>query len=151
HRDNPVTALNKWARRNPTRAAVATVGLFFLMIGVLVVAGVRAKVAADRADQADRLRAQEKQTMDEINRRLNAEEAARAQAERTAELEKTARERERLEAERLARRAQAFTPYSRGADLRSRSASLTDWNKRADMWRQAVNDFQQALQLDDSF
>lgn len=151
HRDNPVTALNKWARRNPTRAAVATVGLFFLMIGVLVFAGVRAKVAADRADQADRLRAQEKQTMDEINRRLNAEEAARAQAERTAELEKTARERERLEAERLARRAQAFTPYSRGADLRSRSASLTDWNKRADMWRQAVNDFQQALQLDDSF
>lgn len=151
HRDNPFTAINKWARRNPTRAAVVTLAMFFMLVGAIVFAGVRAKVAADRLDQADRLRAQEQQTMDEINRRLNAEEAARVQAEKAAELEKKARERERRESDRMARRAQAFTPYSRGADLRARSATLTDWNKRADMWRQAMNDFRQALQIDDSF
>ncbi|MBZ0136075.1 MAG: serine/threonine protein kinase [Planctomycetes bacterium] len=151
HRDNPFTAVNKWARRNPTRAAVATLALFFMLIGVLVFAGVRAKVSADRADQADKLRAQESQTMDEINRRLVAEEEARAQAERTAELEKSARERERLESERLSRRAEAFTPYSRGADLRARSATLQDWNKRANIWRQSVNEFRAALQVDDQF
>ena len=151
HRDNPFTAINKWARRNPTRAAVITLAMFFVLIGVMVFAGVRASVTADQLEQADKLRAQERQTMDEINRRLVAEEEAREQAERTADLEKNARERERLESERLARRSQAFTPYSRGADLRSRSATLKDWNKRAEMWRQAVNDFQQALQLDDSF
>jgi serine/threonine protein kinase len=158
HRDNPFTALNKWARRNPTRAAVATLALFFMLLGGVVFAAVRAKVAADRADDAEKTRVAIEREQDAMKRQLEAEadlrrasDAAAQRAERVAQLEKEALERERRESEALAARNAAFVPYSKGADLRSRSASFTDWNKRAQSWRQAVESFQQALQLDPTF
>ncbi|MCB9933216.1 MAG: protein kinase [Planctomycetes bacterium] len=158
HRDNPFTALNKWARRNPTRAAVVTLALFFMLLGGVVFAAVRAKVAADRADDAEQTRLAVEAKQEAMKRQLDAEAdlrrasvAAKEKAERVAQLEKEALERERRESEALAARNAAFVPYSKGADLRSRSASFTDWGKRAQSWRQAVESFQQALQLDPTF
>ena len=158
HRDNVLTALNKWARRNPTRAAVITLALFFMLLGGVVFAAVRAKVAADRADDAEQTRLAVEGEQEAMKRQLDAEadarkasDAAKEKAERVAQLEKEALERERRESEALAARNAAFVPYSKGADLRARAASFLDWEKRAESWRQAVVCFQQALQLDDTF
>ncbi|MCA8916283.1 MAG: protein kinase [Planctomycetes bacterium] len=158
HPDNVPTAINKWARRNPTRAAVITLALFFMLLGGVVFAAVRAKVAADRADDAEQTRLAVEEKQDAMKRQLLAEadarkasDAAKEKAERVAQLEKEALERERRESEALAARNAAFVPYSKGADLRSRAASFTDYDRRADSWRQAVDCFQQALQLDETF
>ncbi|MCA8911577.1 MAG: protein kinase, partial [Planctomycetes bacterium] len=158
HRDNPFTAVNKWARRNPTRAAVLTLALFFLLLGGVVFAAVRAKVAADKAELAEESRLAKDREAGEMKLRFAAEadartsaERAKEKAERVAQLEKEALERERSESEALAARNAAFVPYSKGADLRARSATFSDWKKRAESWRQAVDFFQKALQLDDTF
>lgn len=151
HRDNPFTALNKWARRNPTRAAVITLALFFMLLGGVIFAAVRAKVSSDRAALAEENRLAEQQKREEIGRRLTAEEEAREQAERVAKLEQEAAERKRIEAGKMAARQAAFVPYSKGNDLRTRSATFNDWEKRAMLWRQAMEHFQQALELDESF
>ncbi|MCA8936917.1 MAG: protein kinase [Planctomycetes bacterium] len=158
HRDNPFSALNKWARRNPTRAAVLTLALFFMLLGGVVFAAVRAKVSADKAELAEESRQAKEREAGEMQLRFAAEadargsaERAKEKAERVAQLEKEALERERRESEALAARNSAFVPYSKGADLRARSATFADWQQRAESWRQAVEHFQQALQLDETF
>ena len=158
HRDNPFTAINKWARRNPTRAAVLTLALFFMLLGGVVFAAVRAKVSADKAELADESRMAKDREAGEMKLRFAAEanartsaEKAREKAERVAQLEKEALERERRASEALAARNDAFLPYSKGADLRARSATFNDWQQRAESWRQAVTYFQQALKLDETF
>ncbi|MCC6466132.1 MAG: protein kinase [Planctomycetes bacterium] len=158
HRDNAFSALNKWARRNPTRAAVAMLALVFLLVGGVVTAGVKAKYASDRAQLAEDARDAEEQSRHEAQLRLAAEEAgrreaerARAEADKAARLEREKLERERREAEAMAARQAAFVPYSRATDLRSRSANFTDWQMRSIVWRQAATLYQQALALDPSF
>lgn len=158
HRDAPWTALSKWTRRNPTRAAVLTLALFFLLVGGAVFAGVRAKIASDRYALSEANRIAVEQRREETERRLGAERIAleeaiqaRENAERLAQLEQKNIERERLEAEALAARAEAFIPYSQGADLRARAASFTDWREKARLWAQAAGHFRLALEHDASF
>jgi serine/threonine protein kinase len=158
HRDNPLTAAQKWARRNPTRAAVFLLALFFVLVGGVVFAAVQAKSSAERADEAEKTRVAVEGKQEAMESQLKAEaearkasDAAKAKAERVAQLEKEALDRERRESEALAARNAAFVPYSRGADLRARSATFADWQTRAESWREAVVFFQQALQLDPTF
>jgi tetratricopeptide (TPR) repeat protein len=158
HRDNPFTALNKWARRNPTRAAVATLALIFMLIGGVVLSALSAKTASEQAELAENKRLAEVDTANEMQRRFAAQREAREQAERAkeraervAQLEKEALERERRDSEALNARKDAFVPYSKGADLRARSATFSDWQKRAEVWLQSVVHFQQALRLDPTF
>ncbi|MBK9975197.1 MAG: protein kinase [Planctomycetes bacterium] len=158
HRDSPWSAVSKWARRNPTRAAVFTLAIVFVLLGGAVAAIVQAKIAADRQANAEAKADLEADARQEAQRRLTAEgearkqaELAKAEAERVAQLEQEKLERERRESEALAARQAAFVPYSQAADLRTRSATFEDWSKRADVWRQAVGLYQRALRLDSTF
>ncbi|MCL4730089.1 MAG: protein kinase [Planctomycetes bacterium] len=158
HRDSPWAALNKWARRNPTRAAVLTLAIVFVLLGGSVAGAARAKFAEDRASLAEETARAEADARDEAQRRLRAEADARDQAvkarveaERVAQLEAEKRERDLKEAEALAARKAAFAPYSQAADLRARSATFEDWGKRAEVWRQAAGLYQRALRLDATF
>lgn len=158
HRDAPWVMLSKWARRNPTRAAVMTLAMFFLLVGGVVFAAVRAKTAADRYELSEKSRLAEEGKREETERRLKAEresrakaEEARAKAEQIAKLEQQNREREQRDREAMIRRGEAFTLYSQGADLRGRASTFMDWRERAKLWRQAVGQFRQALDKDPDF
>lgn len=158
HRDSPWSALSKWARRNPTRAAVLTLAIVFLLLGGAVAAVARAKFAEDRASLAEDKADAEAGARSEAQRRLVAEADAREQAvkakieaERVAQLEQEKRERDAKEAEALGARKAAFVPYSQAADLRTRSATFVDWSTRAQVWRQAAELYLKALRLDPTF
>lgn len=158
HRDNPWAMLSKWSRRHPTRAAVFTLALVFMLIGGVVFAAVRAKTAADRYDLSEKSRLSEEGRRQETERRLKAEKESRAQAEQArikaeqvAALEQKNRERETREREAMDRRAEAFTLYSQGADLRGRASSFMDWRERARLWGQASVHFKRALEKDPDF
>lgn len=158
HRDTPFSAMNKWARRNPTRAAVIMLAALFLLLGGVVFAGVQAKAAADRATLAEEARSAEEQQRQEVQRRFKAEaesrkqaEIAKLEAERVAQLEAEKLERERLATEAMAARNAAFTPYSQGSDLRTRASSFADWREKSVLWQQAATHFSRALELDPSF
>jgi len=158
HRDTPWTGLSKWARRNPTRAAVITLALVFVLLGGSVAAVARAKFADDRARLAEETADAEAAARNEAQRRLVAEGEARDQAvkakieaERVAQLEQEKRERDAKEAEALGARKAAFAPYSQAADLRTRSATFADWGTRAEVWKQAANLYQRAIRLDATF
>ncbi|MBX3475756.1 MAG: protein kinase [Planctomycetes bacterium] len=158
HRDSPWTSLSKWARRNPTRAAVMTLAIVFVLLGGAVAAVARAKFAEDRARLAEETAEAEAGARNEAQRRLRAEAEARDQAvkarieaERVATLEAEKRERDAKEAEALNARKAAFGPYSQASDLRARSATFQDWGIRAETWRLSVGLYQRAIRLDPSF
>jgi tetratricopeptide (TPR) repeat protein len=157
-RDNAIQRLLKWGRRNPTRAAVFTLALCVILLGGAVTMAVRAKVAEDRAELEQAASESRRREADEARRRADAETSARRQAQalereaaRTAELERDKAESQRKEAERLQARRNALVPYSTAADLRQRSATISDWSRRAEAWRAAIEHYRQAIDLDPSF
>ncbi len=150
-RDHFVARMLKWGKRNPTRAAVWTLVTVVLLLGLGVAAAVQAQFAMEQATSQQRELDLERGKAAEADRALKAEQLAREQADRSARLEKEKAEQERREAAKLAARRAALGPYSKAADLRARSATISNYAMRATSWQQAAEHYAEAIRLDPAF
>lgn len=151
YRDNPIKAIGKWARRNPTRASVATLAVIFLLMGGMIAIGAMAKVESDRAEQSEKIRLAQTEKTEEVQRRLEAEARERREAQRAAKIDKERADAERREKERVQRRQEAFVPYSQAADMRVRASTFEEWDRRAEVWKRAVPLYLSAIEKDPTF
>ncbi len=149
--DHAFSRAAKWARRNPTRAAVWTLVTLVFLLGLGVASAVKAKFAMEQASSQERELELEREKAGEADRALKAEQVARVAADKSARLEKEKAEQERREATKLAARRAALVPYSKAADLRSRSATIASYSMRAESWKKATEFYLQAIKLDSTF